>query len=90
MYVVKPPVHIRFDEVSSVNFSRVASGLLIVIIPEIFPCVACLCSIGGLYVAKHNRYLYFMLSQGVGQSRSYDLEIETNTGANYIFASIEK
>ncbi|KAL5264743.1 hypothetical protein ACHWQZ_G005724 [Mnemiopsis leidyi] len=52
MYVVKPPVHIRFDEVSSVNFSRVASG--------------------------------------VGQSRSFDLEIETNTGANYIFASIEK
>ncbi|XP_063676350.1 FACT complex subunit SSRP1-like [Bolinopsis microptera] len=52
MFVVKPPVHIRFDETSSVNFSRVASG--------------------------------------VGQSRSFDLEIETNTGANYIFASIEK
>ena len=52
MYVVKPPVHIRFDEVASVNFSRVASG--------------------------------------VGQSRSFDLEIETKSGANYIFASIEK
>ena len=26
MFVVKPPVYIRFDEISSVNFSRVASG----------------------------------------------------------------
>ena len=52
MFVVKPPIHIRFDEVASVNFSRVASG--------------------------------------VGQSRSFDLEIDTKTGAHNIFASIEK
>lgn len=52
MFVVKPPVHIRFDEVSAVNFSRVASG--------------------------------------VGQSRSFDLEIETKSGVSFIFASIEK
>ena len=26
MFVVKPPVYIRFDEIASVNFSRVASG----------------------------------------------------------------
>lgn len=48
----KPPVHVRFDEISSVNFARVQGG--------------------------------------GGSSRSFDFEVETKSGATYVFSSIEK
>lgn len=52
IFVHKPPVHVRFDEISSVNFARVQGG--------------------------------------GGSSRSFDFEVETKSGATYVFSSIEK
>ncbi|KAF4521067.1 hypothetical protein B566_EDAN012366 [Ephemera danica] len=49
IYIHKPPVHIRFEEISNVNFAR--SG---------------------------------------GSTRSFDFEVETKSGVNHTFSSIEK
>ncbi|XP_046830309.1 FACT complex subunit Ssrp1 [Vespa velutina] len=49
IYVHKPPIHIRFEEITSVNFAR-----------------------------------------GGGSTRSFDFEIELNTGVVHTFSSIEK
>jgi len=49
IFVHKPPLHIRFDEIANVNFAR-----------------------------------------SVGNTRSFDFDVETKAGAIYTFVGIEK